>query len=68
MKKPVYARHMREMTVNVEIYNMSDDSFVMEYETNLANDKQRRVFAEQMTNTYVGGQYSVISPVKVVEK
>lgn len=53
------------MRVMVEIRNCNNDTLIKGYETDLADDNQRRVFAEQMTAAYAAKQYSIVEPIFV---
>jgi hypothetical protein len=54
----------KHMLVNVKIVSPKGET-VCSYNTDLADDRQRRVFAEQMTSTYAANQASVVRPVVV---
>ncbi len=53
------------MIVSVQIRCCEDNSLVKEYETDLADSVKRRVFAEQMSESYAANQYSVVEPIRV---
>lgn len=55
------------MQVRVEVCDIHDN-LIAEYTTNLADDAQRRVFAEQMTAAYAAGQSSFVYPLQVIPK
>lgn len=55
------------MQVRVEVTDVNDN-LIAEYTTNLADEGQRRVFAEQMTEAYAAGQASFVYPLHVVAK
>ncbi|MBP7610182.1 MAG: hypothetical protein KA760_11845 [Steroidobacteraceae bacterium] len=53
------------LIVLVQIRRCSDDALIIEYETDLADSSKRRVFAEQMSEAYAAGQYSIVEPIRV---
>ena len=65
---PAPRTHYKVMIVEVDIYDVESERLVISYSTDLANDQMRRVFAEQMTNVYAGGQYSIVVPSRVIPK
>lgn len=65
---PTAIADFKRLDVHVEVRDDMTDYLVTEYDTNLANDGERRVFAEQMLNAYSGGQYSIVSPLKVIRR
>lgn len=57
----------RLMRVNVKIHDQFGN-FLREYTTNLADDAQRRVFAEQMTAAYAALQITTVIPEIILKK
>ena len=53
------------MIVRVSIFDMATDNLIAEYETDLGDSIKRRTFAEQMSEAYAAGQYSVVEPIRV---
>ena len=53
------------IAVLVQIYDMDTDNLVHEHETDLADSIIRRTFAEQMSEAYAAGQYSIVEPIRV---
>ena len=53
------------MHVRVGVYDMKTDELIHEYETDLGDSVKRRTFAEQMSEAYAAGQYSVVEPIRV---
>ena len=65
---PAPKQHYKTMIVEVDVRDVDTDQTLVAYSTDLANDQMRRVFAEQMSNAYAGGQDSVVVPSKVIPK
>lgn len=63
MHSPASPRDFKRLDVHVEVRDDRTDALVAEFRCNLANDGERRYFAEQMTNAYSGGQYSIVVPI-----
>lgn len=51
------------MKVRVTVRDAITEETIADYSTNLADEKQRRTFAEQMTEAYAAGQYSIVEPI-----
>lgn len=53
------------MVIRVQVRKCDTDELVKEYETDLADSRKRRVFAEQMSESYAANQYSIVEPIRV---
>lgn len=55
---------VKVLEINVQVFNEGATFPAHEFDINLADASQRRYFAEQMTNAYLGNQYVITSPTR----